>query len=84
MSNATPVSRFRRAVGWTQAEMARALGISRQRVWMYEHGWHQPRPDVARRLVDLSAAHGHPVTLEEIYAPAECATDSAAGPREPA
>ena len=46
----------RESAGWTQARLARELGISRATVAMWETGKSRPRYDMLRRLPDCSAA----------------------------
>lgn len=45
--------RAREASGLTQAQAARALGISRQSIWSYEHGRGRPSADVFLRMCVL-------------------------------
>lgn len=63
--------RFRSSVGWTQADLADALGVKRSAVANYEVG-QVPRRDVAYRFLDVAKAEGFDCSLEDVLpAPTE-------------
>jgi len=51
----TRVWEFRKAMGWTQMEMARQLGVDRRTVQNMEGGEYGPSPKVLRRFNTLQA-----------------------------
>lgn len=63
MSHRLQVARERR--GWTQVELARSAGVSRQLVGAVEAGRHAPRVDAA-----LALARALGVSVEDLFAPA--------------
>lgn len=65
MSNLTTLIRQRR--GWTQSDLAKALGCTRQAVSHYETGRRRPDMDTAYKLVDLAAECGVAASLEDVY-----------------
>lgn len=69
------IARLRRDLGMSQQQLGKALSVTRTAVTNYESG-RRPQIDVALRLVALANAHGHAVTLEEIYSEVERAKDS--------
>jgi len=65
----TIIERFRRAVGWTQVELAEALGKSNKNVWQWEHRERGIKPDDAWRFLAVARTHGYDYTLEDVYPP---------------
>lgn len=61
------ITTIRKRLGMTQEEFAHALGVSQGTVSNMEVGRHVVRPDTARRVIEVAAAHGHKVTFDEIY-----------------
>lgn len=72
----------RTARGWTQAELARQLGCSRAAVSLYEIGARRPETETAYRLLDLAAAGGLTLSLEDVYPRGE--SDPAPDVQQPA
>lgn len=55
------IFRFRAAKGMTQAQLAKALGVSTPTVWAWEHGRSRP---IAERYRDIASALG--ITVEAL------------------
>lgn len=53
----------RESAGWTQARLARELGISRATVAMWETGKSRPRYDMLPKIASLLGC-----TIDELYA----------------
>ena len=68
----TPFLELRQALELTQAELAEALGVSRQRVNMYERGRGEPSPRVAQRFLALAKKHGLEFTMADLYPDEPC------------
>lgn len=62
--------RFRDSMGWTQAQLADALGVQRSAVTNYEAG-HVPRRDVAYRFLGLAQENEFQCSLEDVQPPPE-------------
>lgn len=60
--------RFRTSKGWTQAQLAEALGVQRSAVANYEVG-KVPRRDVAYRFLGLAQEHQFQCSLEDVQPP---------------
>src|SRR5262245_12113657 len=54
---------LREHLGWSQARLAKALGVHRSTVLRWERGAHQPRPQWMERLQGLAAQAGEGLTL---------------------
>ena len=50
---ATAIQRQRELKGWSQAELSRAMKVSRQAISNWERGHHQPRPSQIQELARL-------------------------------
>ena len=61
--------RFREHVGWTQVQLAEALGTSKQRVWWWERGDRVCPPDDAHKFISVARDKGFPASLEDVYPP---------------
>lgn len=59
---------IRKKLGVTQAELARAIGVTQSNVSFYEKGQTIP-PTVAGRLIDYAKGLGTELTFDQIYKP---------------
>lgn len=73
-----PIKTIRVRLSLTQAELAKALGMSQGNVAFYERGQTVP-PQVAQRLIRFARDRGHDLGYEDVYGPLET---SAAGDDE--
>lgn len=65
----TVFRKFREQVGWTQVQLARALGTSKQRVSFWETGQRAVPTDDAHRFLVVAREQGFPASLEDVYPP---------------
>ena len=63
-----PIKAIRARLGTTQAELAKALGMSQGNVAFYERGQTVP-PQVAQRLIRFARDRGHDLGYEDVYGP---------------
>lgn len=55
------MKKLRDALGWTQAETAHFLGISKKAVESYEQGWRNPPQNICKQMMTLLAVQrGYP------------------------
>ncbi len=57
---------LRERLGWSQARLARAMGVNRSTVCKWEGGQHQPRPACMTRLQELAAQLVDGLTLAPV------------------
>jgi len=62
------LSNLRNQLDMTQAELANALGQTQGSIGHYETGRYQMPVAVAKRLINLAAANGINLSLDQIYA----------------
>jgi len=48
-----PLFQFRKAHGYTQADIAAAMGVSHHRIYMFEKGISKPRQDQMTKLSEI-------------------------------
>ena len=54
------IIKARERLGWTQAQLADALGVQMNTVWRWEHGYHPMSKPYVRLLQVLLAANVQP------------------------
>ncbi|MFC5718846.1 Scr1 family TA system antitoxin-like transcriptional regulator [Streptomyces gamaensis] len=59
------ICEYRVRKGWTQAELGRAVALSKSAISHFENGSHVPRRDVARRIDAALDARGHIFRLRD-------------------
>ena len=62
-----PFQRLRSQLGWSQRQMALALGLGFHTVQCYEWGTRLPRPANAQRFLALAHRHRLRMSMDEIY-----------------
>jgi len=71
--------RFRTHVGWTQSDLASALGATKAAVSAWENDARRMRPATAHRFIEVAREHDFAAALEDVYpAPAARAKGAAA------
>ena len=60
------ISGLRERLGWSQARLARAMGVNRSTVCRWESSRHQPRPACMTRLQELAGQLGVGLTLAPV------------------
>lgn len=64
---------IREQLAMTQAALASELGVTQGNVSHYENGQGVPQ-EVARKLIQVAADRGVPITFDDVYAPAQGVT----------
>lgn len=70
------IKTIRDRLGVTQSALADGMGCTQGNVAHYELRGQTVPPEAAKRLISWARGLGHVVTYEDIYGPAEAATDT--------
>lgn len=71
-----PVQQIRRRIGVTQRVLAEAIGCTHSNLVHVERGAQGLTVPRAKRLITYAASRGHVVTLDQIYADSEPASQT--------
>lgn len=63
------LSRYRKKLGLTQANLADALGCTKGNISHYENGRRKADLDMCRNLVTFFNRNGVPVTVDDLFPP---------------
>lgn len=66
MTCAETIKKIRKILYWHQAELARALDISKSSLSKYESGDAKPRLPTARKIKALADKHGIKIKMEDL------------------
>lgn len=67
------IKAIRQALGWTQAETAHFLGVSKKSVESYEQGWRHPPQTLCKQMITLLALNrGYPANSKPCWEVMRC------------
>jgi len=64
---ATSIKDMRRLLRWSQAALAKEIGVSQANIAHYELSRNDPSPSVARRIISVAGNNGVQITMDSIY-----------------
>ena len=59
--------RLRERLDWSRQELGDYLGVAYSTVAAWEIGTREPRPKVARKIIELAETNGIRMKLEDVY-----------------
>lgn len=61
------IKNLRNSIGLSQADFAKAVGISQSAISQIERNLMRPKPDVAKKLVSFAKKNNAKLSFENIY-----------------